>query len=100
MAQLVVRNLDEGVKANLRARAARNGNSLEQEVRNILSAATDAEPKQEGLGTRLARRFAGMGLTEPLETLPFALPRRASIATRDVRHFEDLEIPVLNPWAD
>jgi len=27
-----------------------------------------------------------------------ALARRASIATRNVRHFEDLRVPVVNPW--
>jgi predicted nucleic acid-binding protein len=27
-----------------------------------------------------------------------ALARRASIATRNVRHFEDAGIPILNPW--
>jgi toxin FitB len=27
-----------------------------------------------------------------------ALARRASIATRNVRHFEDLKVPVVNPW--
>ena len=27
-----------------------------------------------------------------------ALTRRASFATRNVRHFEDLRVPVVNPW--
>ena len=27
-----------------------------------------------------------------------ALARRASIATRNVRHFQDLGVPILNPW--
>jgi predicted nucleic acid-binding protein len=27
-----------------------------------------------------------------------ALARKASIATRNVSHFEDLQVPVLNPW--
>lgn len=27
-----------------------------------------------------------------------ALARRATIATRNVRHFDDLDLPVLNPW--
>jgi toxin FitB len=29
-----------------------------------------------------------------------ALARRAAVATRNVRHFEDLSVPVVNPWAD
>lgn len=28
-----------------------------------------------------------------------ALARRASLATRNVRHFSDLKVPVINPWA-
>lgn len=27
-----------------------------------------------------------------------ALARRATMATRNVRHFEDLDVPVVNPW--
>lgn len=27
-----------------------------------------------------------------------ALARRASLATRNVRHFQDLNVPVVNPW--
>ena len=29
-----------------------------------------------------------------------ALARRAALATRNVRHFDDLSVPVVNPWAD
>jgi predicted nucleic acid-binding protein len=29
-----------------------------------------------------------------------ALARRATIATRNTRHFEGLEVPVVNPWQD
>jgi len=29
-----------------------------------------------------------------------ALARRASIATRNTRHFDDLTVPVVNPWAE
>jgi toxin FitB len=28
-----------------------------------------------------------------------ALARRATLATRNVRHFEDLKIPIVDPWA-
>jgi predicted nucleic acid-binding protein len=28
-----------------------------------------------------------------------ALARRATIATRDVRHFADLKVPVVDPWS-
>jgi predicted nucleic acid-binding protein len=29
-----------------------------------------------------------------------ALARRATLATRNVRHFADLKIPIVDPWAD
>ncbi len=43
MASITVRNLDEGLKQRLRVRAATNGRSMEQEVREILNAALDEE---------------------------------------------------------
>ena len=41
MASLTVRQLDERLKKLLRLRAARNGRSVEDEVRTILRAAAD-----------------------------------------------------------
>jgi antitoxin FitA len=63
MAQLVVRNLDEEVKARLRRLAVAHGRSMEEEVRAILRDAVkeEARPKS-GLGTRIAARFTGIGL--------------------------------------
>jgi antitoxin FitA len=63
MAQFVVRNLEDDVKTRLKRRAARHGRSMEDEVRDILrNAVKDENRRTEGLGTRLARRFAGRGL--------------------------------------
>jgi plasmid stability protein len=45
MATLTVRNLPEAVHAALRVRAAKNGVSMEAEVRNILTEACLAKPK-------------------------------------------------------
>ena len=67
MAQLVVRNLDERVKDSLKAQAARNGRSLEAEVREVLRSAVEGvgtEPAAQGLGSRIAARFQGIGLSE------------------------------------
>jgi plasmid stability protein len=44
MAQLIVRDLDDGVVAALKARAARSGRSAEAEHRRILEAALRDEP--------------------------------------------------------
>src|SRR4051812_46686654 len=41
MASLTVRQLDEALKQQLRLRAARNGRSMEDEVRTILKSATE-----------------------------------------------------------
>jgi len=63
MAQVVVRNLDEAVKKRLKQRAAKRGHSMEREIREILTDAVGSEEASaEGLGTRIARRFAGKGL--------------------------------------
>lgn len=70
MAQLVVRKLEEDVKARLQKRAKRHGRSMEEEVRDILRDAVKKESKPaEGLGTRIAKRFRGLGLKEPLPEL-------------------------------
>jgi plasmid stability protein len=62
VAQLVVRNIEDGVKARLQRRARRNGRSMEEEVRDILrSAAKEADVPPGGLGTRIAALFAGKG---------------------------------------
>jgi phosphopantothenoylcysteine decarboxylase/phosphopantothenate--cysteine ligase len=44
MASLTVRQLDDKLKRQLRLRAARNGRSVEDEVRTILRSAAEAEP--------------------------------------------------------
>ena len=81
MAQLVVRNLDEDVKRRLQERAARHGRSMEAEVRDILRTAAvqgDAPPP-EPLGTRIARRFAGLGLGDELPELRGQAARAADL---------------------
>lgn len=70
MAQLVVRNLEEDVAKKLKQRARRHARSMEDEVRHILRAAVQqrSEPAQK-LGTRIAQRFRGAGLTADLTEL-------------------------------
>jgi antitoxin FitA len=69
MAQLLVRNLDEDVKARLRVLAAKHGRSMEEEVRAILRRAVEEEQHKTGLGTRIAALFAKNGLRDG-ETIP------------------------------
>jgi plasmid stability protein len=70
MAQLLVRHLDDDVKAKLQLRARRHGHSTEEEVREILRNAVREEGgAQAPLGSRLAARFAGLGLREDVPEL-------------------------------
>jgi antitoxin FitA len=67
MAQLVVRNLDDDVKAKLQERARRHGRSTEEEVREILRNAVKQEsPPSAPLGKRLRALFEGIGLDEDI----------------------------------
>ena len=70
MAQIVVRNLEDGVKVRLQRRARRNGRGMEAEVRDILrSAANEAEKPAMGLGTQIATLFKGKGYDFEVEEL-------------------------------
>ena len=64
MAQLVVRNLEEEVKARLQSRAKRHGCSLEELVRDILRDAAKDERPTGGLGSEIAARFRDVGFEE------------------------------------
>jgi plasmid stability protein len=70
MAKVVVRDLEEVVKARLKRRAARHGRSMEEEVRHILRDAVkmDAHPVAK-LGSRITARFVKVGLTAELPEL-------------------------------
>jgi antitoxin FitA len=72
MAQLVVRNLEDEVKARLRERAMLHGRSMEEEVREILryAAMQDQPDGGGGLGTRIVARFSGSGLGVDLPEMP------------------------------
>jgi plasmid stability protein len=70
VAQLVVRNIEDEVKARLQRRAARHGRSMEQEVRGILrNAVGENDVAAGGLGTEIAALFAKVGLDEDIAEL-------------------------------
>jgi len=71
MAQLLVRNIEDKVKARLQRRAKRHGRSMEEEVRDILRAAVNNEDKTPvgGLGTELAALFPKTGPDFQIENL-------------------------------
>lgn len=65
MASITIRNLDDALKARLRVRAARNGRSMEDELREIVRQAL-AQPDQtpRDLAQAIKRRFKGLGDVE------------------------------------
>jgi plasmid stability protein len=78
MSSLLVRGLDDSIKAKLRIRAAEHGRSMEAEVREILNTTLSAPPERElNLAESIRRRvkkFGGVELTiaprEPLREPP------------------------------
>ena len=72
MAQILIRNVEDRLKASLQKRAKRNGNSMEAEVREILRDALKAEnAPMRGLGSEMVALFSGSGvyLDEPIEEI-------------------------------
>jgi plasmid stability protein len=70
MAQFVVRNIENTVKARLQRRARRNGRSMEEEIRDILRCAVVEEPVETGgLGKEIAGLFSKVGLEADIPEL-------------------------------
>lgn len=82
MAQFIVRQLEEDIKARLKRRAARAGRSMEEEVRHILrNAVKQGNSTAPRLGSRIAARFTKAGLTEDLPELRGQPARSADLGT-------------------
>lgn len=71
MAQLLVRRLDDDLKARLKTRAAEHGVSMEEEARMILrSTLLPRDSPRKGLGTQIAELFRDIpDNDEPLPTI-------------------------------
>ena len=68
MANITIRNLDDDVHARLRVRAAGNGQSMEEEVRQILRKAVRRAPRSGDLASIIRSHFGpenGVDLTLP-----------------------------------
>jgi plasmid stability protein len=86
MAQLVVRNLEEDLKARLQRRADRHRHSIEEEVRDILHNAAEAEERTAvPLGSRLRNRFAHIGFDQDIAKLRAPIIARAKPERREPR---------------
>jgi plasmid stability protein len=70
VAQILIRQLEDDVKAKLQRRARQHGRSTEEEVRDILrNAVRDEGQPPTKLGSRIATRFANVGLDEDIVEL-------------------------------
>jgi antitoxin FitA len=84
MNQFVVRQLEPVIKSKLKARAQRNGRSMEAEVREILrNVLAETPAPTQRLGTAIAGRFIGIGLDSPLPELRGELVRPAIFGLGD-----------------
>jgi len=79
MAALSIRDLDDAVKEKLRLRAARNGRSMEAEIRAILTAAVTDDAPGTNLFSALTDRFAKLGGADFDLPARNATPRAASL---------------------
>ena len=70
MAQVLIRDLDDEIKRNLKKRAQLHGISMEAEARLILAnALKEKEHSSCDLGSKIIERFAQAGLDEPFPEL-------------------------------
>jgi plasmid stability protein len=74
MAAISVRGLDDDVRERLRVRAARNGRSMEAEIRDILTTAVSDAESSADLFSTLLERFGGA------EGVELPIPSRTSPA--------------------
>ena len=74
MASIIIRGLDEAVKARLRLRAARHNRSMEEEARQILKTGLAVESgEQPNLAESIRRHI------EPIGGIELPLPRREAV---------------------
>jgi plasmid stability protein len=76
---LTIRNVDAVIKERLRVRAARNGRSMEAELRHILAETLASESSREpNLAEAIRRRFAPLGGVDldPHPRVPVGSPPR------------------------
>ncbi|WP_216699812.1 toxin-antitoxin system [Arthrobacter sp. H5] len=77
VATLMIRDLDDDVKARLRVQAAEHGRSMEAEARLLLAAALSGRRPPRGLGSYIREQFAEIGGAD-LETPRPNEPARAA----------------------
>ncbi len=81
MASITVRNLEESTKRKLKVRAAMNGRSMEQEVREIIESALRNGSKRPRTGAELVKQIRA--IWEPLGGVELELPPREPMRDPD-----------------
>jgi plasmid stability protein len=75
MTDLLIRDIDPNLKRRLEARARRNGRSLSEEAKNLISRALAESQPGRGLGSTLVELFKSVGPIE-IEERRAETPRR------------------------
>lgn len=70
MATLMIRDLDDEVKARLRVQAAEYGRSMEAEARALVAVAVSGRRPTSGLGSYIRHQFAEIGGEPSMSTPP------------------------------
>jgi plasmid stability protein len=72
MTTLTIRNIDPEIKERLRVRAARNGRSMESELRHLIehAVADHGHLPEPNLAEAIRRRFLPLGGADELEPHP------------------------------
>src|SRR3978361_1263518 len=96
MASLTIRNLDDAIRDELRMRAARNGRSVEDEVRVILREASQHQPSfaAEAASQAPAHPMRAPAAGEPRVTLIIGGGIAAYKSLRRIRRLKERHIPV------
>lgn len=81
MASLTIRNLDDQLKTLLRHQAVRHGCSMEQEARDILRQAVQAQPTGVDFAQKICQRFAGLDANEL--PIPKRRPARLPVTSKN-----------------
>lgn len=74
MASIVIRNLDDHLKEQLRIASALAGHSMEEHVRQLIEREVGAEVPSTGFGTWIHEQFRGIDATE------LEVPQRTAMA--------------------
>lgn len=81
MASLTIRKLDDTLKRKLRLQAARNGRSMEEEARQILSEGLKVKRRHQGVASAIA------AIVDPIGGFDIEIPERT--AGREPPRFDD-----------